>query len=1229
MDQLVRILHLEDDVADAELVQAMLESAGIACQINRVETRDEFEQTLLKGGFDVILADFRLPMFDGMSALRQTLESCPNVPFIFVSRTLGEDSAIDALTQGATDYVLKEKLSRLVPAVRRALHEAEDRRERRRAEESLRESEERFRRLAENAQDVIYRYSLTPTLRLEYVNPAVNKMLGHPPEEFYADPLLFIKILHPDDRQWVEAAMLGGAELEQFSVLRWVHKDGSIVWTEQRHILILDPAGNLLSIEGIARDITERKRAEEALRESRVLFRSLIESLPQNIYSKDTAGRFVFANQRYCMTQGKSLEEIVGKTNADLHPPQLAEKYQRDDRRVMETGRTLEFEEEHQPLGGNRFWVHVIKTPSYDAQGRITGTLGIFWDITERRRAEEQLSLRTTALEAAANAVVITDREGNIQWANPAFTTLTGYTIEEALGKNPRFLKSGQQDQTFYSTLWKTVLAGQVWHGELVNKREDGSLYTEEMTITPVRATGGEVTHFIAIKQDVTQRKQVEAEMLRHVQRLMTLQEIGRAITSTLDLDCVLATLLEQVRQATEAEAGSVALIEAATGELVFRQAVGEAARVMIGLRLKPSQGIAGWAAAHRQTVLASDAGSDPRFYGDATRGTGFVTRDLVAVPLIARDTVVGIIELLNKREGTFSQGDLWLIESVAAQAAVAIENARLFEETHRGLDEMAVVSYVAMVGAAGRPFDETVARATSSLSQLWPGAKVGFLFVNEADQALHPHPSYFGLSPEEIAGLSIPLNQGLTGWAVRERQPVRVCDATSDSRYLLATPDTRSEMVAPLVVGGRVIGVVNVESPRPDIFSGEDLRLLATLASQLATVFEKARLDTELAQHAARLEQRVEERTTEIRHQQARTQAILDALGEGVVVTDVLGTIQYLNPAGQALTGYGAADVIGQNPRLWKSGQVPLSLYQEMWNTILEGRTWRGEIVNRRKDGTLYDVAITVAPIPGEANGGPPAGWVGIQHDITLRKQAEEEIRKALAQEKELGELKSRFISMASHEFRTPLSTILSSSELLEHYGSPWLEGKGLVHLRRIQTAVHNMTELLNDILILGRADAGKLDFNPAPLDVVQFCRDLTEEMQLGVGRQHTLHFVSQKECDKVCLDEKLLRQILSNLLSNACKYSPEGSQVHFDLECREGQVIFCVRDQGIGIPPEDQARMFETFHRARNVNDISGTGLGLAIVKKAVDLHQGTINVASQVEVGTTFTVTLPAAY
>lgn len=245
----------------------------------------------------------------------------------------------------------------------------------------------------------------------------------------------------------------------------------------------------------------------------------------------------------------------------------------------------------------------------------------------------------------------------------------------------------------------------------------------------------------------------------------------------------------------------------------------------------------------------------------------------------------------------------------------------------------------------------------------------------------------------------------------------------------------------------------------------------------------------------------------------------------------------------------------------------------------------------------------------------------------------AKAEIRDALTKEKELGELKSRFVAMTSHEFRTPLTIILSSAELLERYSLTWSEEKKLNHLQRIQTTVKHMTGLLNDVLLLGKAEAGKLECNPAPLDVVQFCCDLIEESQITT-ESHTINFVSQTNCihvnqdncNKAYLDDKLLRHILSNLLSNAIKYSPQGGSVDFELIWQQGEVIFRIQDQGIGIPVADQAQLFNSFHRASNVGTLSGTGLGLAIVKRSVDLHGGKIAVNSEVGVGTTFTVSLP---
>jgi PAS domain S-box-containing protein len=244
---------------------------------------------------------------------------------------------------------------------------------------------------------------------------------------------------------------------------------------------------------------------------------------------------------------------------------------------------------------------------------------------------------------------------------------------------------------------------------------------------------------------------------------------------------------------------------------------------------------------------------------------------------------------------------------------------------------------------------------------------------------------------------------------------------------------------------------------------------------------------------------------------------------------------------------------------------------------------------------------------------------------DISDRKQAEEDMRKSLEKEKQLNELKSRFVTMTSHEFRTPLATIMSSAELIEHYGHKWNEEKKLHYLSRIQAAVKHMTELMNDVLVLGKAEAGKLEFSPTRLNVEQFCRAIVEEIQLSADK-HTIFFDSSNPDAIALIDEKLMRHILVNLLSNAIKYSPDRDRIDFTFIYQPSEIIFIVRDYGIGIPEVEQEKLFESFHRASNVGSISGTGLGLAIVKKAIDVHQCTIEVKSQVGEGTTFIVKIP---
>ncbi|NJR54840.1 MAG: GAF domain-containing protein [Acaryochloris sp. CRU_2_0] len=227
---------------------------------------------------------------------------------------------------------------------------------------------------------------------------------------------------------------------------------------------------------------------------------------------------------------------------------------------------------------------------------------------------------------------------------------------------------------------------------------------------------------------------------------------------------------------------------------------------------------------------------------------------------------------------------------------------------------------------------------------------------------------------------------------------------------------------------------------------------------------------------------------------------------------------------------------------------------------------------------------------------------------------------------EREINELKSRFISMTSHEFRTPLTSILGTTELIKHYGQNWDATKQHTYLDRIQKNVKHMTGLLEDVLVLSKADQEKINFNPVLIDLESFCHALVEELELNTKPNQHIEFVCSGHHLHPYADEKILKQILSNLLSNAIKYSPEQSTIHFELVLSDEEAVFRVQDQGIGIPEVDQQRLFESFHRATNVGQIQGTGLGLAIVKKSVELHKGTLSFESFVNQGTTFIVKLP---
>lgn len=337
---------------------------------------------------------------------------------------------------------------------------------------------------------------------------------------------------------------------------------------------------------------------------------------------------------------------------------------------------------------------------------------------------------------------------------------------------------------------------------------------------------------------------------------------------------------------------------------------------------------------------------------------------------------------------------------------------------------------------------------------------------------------------------------------------------------------------------------------------------------------------------------------------------------------------VQWVNDKYLEMTGYHRSEVTGQSSRMFYDTVAEYETDGAAIEETLRNKSiFASERQLKRRDGSTFWAVLSGRCLEDRK---PENGVIWTMLDVTDRRKAEEDMRTALSREVELNALRSRFVAMTSHEFRTPLATILSSAELLRHYADRLSAEDRLETLEGIEQAVQRMTRMLERVLLIGRSDADMLEFAPTALNLDNLCRALMSEamaQQPPNAPQIVYRFNLAQPVGRY--DEKLLRHIFSNLLSNALKYSPQGEPVQFSISAADDQVVFEVRDRGIGIPAEEIGHLFKSFHRASNVGNIPGTGLGLSIVKKSVELHGGTIEVSSQtgheLGHGTCFTVRL----
>ncbi len=698
-------------------------------------------------------------------------------------------------------------------------------------------------------------------------------------------------------------------------------------------------------------------------------------------------------------------------------------------------------------------------------------------------------------------------------------------------------------------------------------------------------------------------------------QQAEALRAATQALSATLDLRQVFERILSELQQVVPYDTASVQQLDGDQMKIIGGHGFSNLDE-LLGLTFdlttgsNPNREVV----RSRAPVIIDDA---PVAYGDFYRQPHAAAgiRSWLGVPLLFGDRVIGMIALDKREPGFYTRQHAQLAMAFAAQAAIAVENARLFESEREQRALAEALRDTAATLTSTLDFDEVLERILTLVGRVTPHDAASIMLVDSGVASVARRVGYAepGLeSAVRSLRFSVAETPSLRSMSETGR-PLTIPDTRADPGWV-DTRETRwvgSYTSAPIRLKGQVIGFLNLNSAAPGFFTPAHAERLQAFADQAAVAIENARLYEAIRHHADELEQRVAERTAELERARTRMQAILDAAGEGIVLTDRDFVIRYINAATERLTGYTLAETLGRTTP-WKSGLTPPAVYEDMRRTLDRGEVWRGEAINRRKDGTLYDATLTVNPLRSAR--GDIVGYVFVQRDISRQK--------------ELDRLKDQFVSNVSHELRTPLANVKLYVELLER-GRPEKREQYMQTLHR-ETA--RLQKMIEDLLDLSRLDLGTAEIHAAPTDLNRIAADLiTDRSAMATGRGVSLDYAPAADLPACLADPELIGQAMSNLITNAIAYTPQGGRVTLATEARHDDgrpwITFRVQDTGPGISANDRSHLFERFYRgeAGRKSGAPGTGLGLAICKGIVEKLDGRITFESQPGHGATFTVWL----
>ena len=940
----------------------------------------------------------------------------------------------------------------------------------------------------------------------------------------------------------------------------------------------------------------ELKRAFEALRESETKFRLLFERSADAILLMDpTKGpRFSDCNDAAVNLLGYRTKEDIIR----MEPGSISTEFQPDGQpsvpKAMEMIKTAirngshRFEWSNRRADGRVLITEVALTPVQMAAQPLIVTVAR--DITERKAAEEALrqnqQLLASILENISEGIYRSSPERGLIFANNSYLRMFGYDSLEDLRSVPRenLYADPADRKKLIAELEKTGTFGSQ---EILYKRKNGTTFWGLASSMAVHYPGTQIIDYhVGAITDITDRKSAE-DQIRQLN-----QDLEQRITErTAELRASEARMRTLVEHAPEA----IVVFEAETGKFIE---VNENATSLYGR--------------NRQTLLGmSPTDVSPEIQPDGLRSDQSAKEKI-------RDALLGnvpVFEWLHSRsDGKLIPCEIRLVRLPGGGAQKLIRASIIDTSERRRKEKIQQATY--QISEAVHTADDlkSLYERIHSIIQTMMPADNFYLVLHHPETGLF----HFDYHVDRMDPRPAPrvLATGLNAYVLRTGRALlasreSMVDPGSEWKIASGTPSA-VWLGVPLSVRGGTFGVMAVQDyVNESAYGEEEKQILTFVAGQVASAIERKRAEQAL-------------RESEEKHR-----ALFEATSQGVMLHDEKEFLE-INPAALRILGYERPEeLIGKHPAetsapIQPNGQAPEALAKCFIAECMEKGTAHFEWLARTANGNNVPLEVILTRIQ---MGGRPLIQAVIL-DITERKEAEAELLKSLAREKELSALKSNFVSMVSHEFRTPLGIIMSSSEILENYFGELQPTERLEQLESIKKNTRRMADLMEEVLLLSRVESGRLSLDPQPMDLAAFCRRLADEVLSATNRRCPIELTLGHAEGETYADERLLRHILTNLLSNAVKYSPEGVPVRFIMERMATRVRFEVVDRGIGILDQDQKWLFNAFQRGRNVGNIPGTGLGLVIVKRCVELHRGTIHLDSTVGHGTKVAVEVPVA-